>query len=192
MRSERGQASMLLIGGLAAVLIGAFVFAAVGRGMTQEGDLQRAADLAALAGARAMHDTYTRLFEPVMLDHRPNPQHLDKDAYLALGRDAATATAGANGFEGATVRFPDGDSFAPVRVEVVVARRFSVGEEATRLEARAVAELAPPNGGGGFPEVVGGAGYEGPLAYRQGKPTRWLSQSPSSGSRLRIGRRFSL
>jgi hypothetical protein len=119
-----------------------------------------------------MHDTYTRLFEPVMLDHRPNPQHLDKDAYLALGRDAAAATARANGFPGATVRFPNGDSFAPVRVEVGVARRFSVGEKATRLEARGVAELAPPNGGAGFPEVASGGGYDGPLAYRQGKPMR--------------------
>jgi hypothetical protein len=172
MRGERGQASILLIGGLAAVLIGAFVFAAVGRGMTNEGDLQRAADLAALAGARAMHDTYTRLFEPVMLDHRPNPQHLDKDAYLALGRDAAAATARANGFGGATITFPDGDSFAPVRLEVVVGRRFSVGEEAARLEARGVAELAPPNGGGGFPELAAGGGYDGPLSYRQGKPMR--------------------
>jgi Transglycosylase SLT domain/D-alanyl-D-alanine carboxypeptidase/Putative Flp pilus-assembly TadE/G-like len=171
MRREHGQASLLLIGGLAAVLIGAFVFAAVGRGMTREGDLQRAADLAALAGARAMHDTYTRLFEPVMLDHRLNPQHLDKEAYLALGREAAAATARANGFDGATVRFPDGDSFAPVRVEVVIARRFSVGEEATRLEARGIAELAPPDGGG-FPEVAAGGGYDGPLAYRQGKPMR--------------------
>jgi Transglycosylase SLT domain/D-alanyl-D-alanine carboxypeptidase/Putative Flp pilus-assembly TadE/G-like len=172
MRRERGQASILLIGGLAAVLIGAFVFAAVGRGMTREGDVQRAADLAALAGARAMHDTYTRLFEPVMLDHRPNPQHLDKAAYLALGRAAAADTARANGFPAATVRFPDGESFAPVRVEVIVARRFSVGERATRLEARGVAELAPPNGGRGFPEVAAGGGYDGPLAYRQGKPMR--------------------
>jgi hypothetical protein len=172
MRRERGQASILLIGGLAAVLIGAFVFAAVGRGMTREGDLQRAADLAALAGARAMHDTYTRLFEPVMLDHRPNPQHLDKDAYLALGREAAADTAKANGFPEATVRFPDGDSFAPVRVEVVVDRRFSVGEKAARLEARGVAELAPPNGGAGLPEMASGGGYDGPLAYRQGQPMR--------------------
>jgi hypothetical protein len=169
---ERGQASILLIGGLAAVLVGAFVFAAVGRGMTREGDLQRAADLAALAGARAMHDSYTRLFEPVMFDHRPNPQHLDKDAYLALGRAAAADSARANGFPGAATRFPDDESFAPVRVEVVVARRFKVGEKATRLEARGVAELAPPNGGGGFPEVASGGGYDGPLAYRQGKPMR--------------------
>jgi hypothetical protein len=172
---QRGQASILLVGGLAAVLIGAFVFAAVGRGMTGEGDAQRAADLAALAAARAMHDTYTRLFEPVMLDHRPNPQHLDKKAYLAFGRDAATATARANGAPGAAVRFPDGDTFAPVQVAVTVSRRFSVGEgdgrRSIRIEARGVAELAPP-AGAGFPEVATGGGYAGPLAYRQGKPMR--------------------
>jgi hypothetical protein len=165
----------MLVGGLAAVLIGAFVFAAVGRGMTGEGDAQRAADLAALAAARAMHDTYTRLFEPVMLDHRPNPQHLEKDAYLALGRTAAVETAQANGAPGATVRFPDGDTFAPVQVEVTVRRRFSVGEgdarRSVQIEARGVAELAPP-GGASFPEVATGGGYDGPLAYRQGKPMR--------------------
>ena len=174
-RAAHGQASILLVGGLAAIVLGAFVFAAVGRGTEDEAGAQRAADLAALAGARAMHDAYTRLFEPVMWDHRPNPQHLETDAYLALGRAAATATARANGAPGAAISFPDAESFAPVRVEVKVAKTFTVGEgdarRHVRLAADAVAELAPPNGSGS-PDVAAGGGYSGPLAYRQGKPTR--------------------
>jgi hypothetical protein len=173
--ATHGQASVLIVGGLAAIVLGAFVFAAVGRGTEDEAGAQRAADLAALAGARAMHDAYTRLFEPVMFDHRPNPQHLEKDGYLALGRAAAAATARANGAPGATIRFPDAGSFAPVRVEVRVAKRFSVGEgdarRRVRLTADAVAELAPPNGTG-FPDIAAGGGYSGPLAYRQDKPMR--------------------
>src|SRR3954471_5253563 len=104
--AAHGQASILLVGGLAAIVLGAFVFAAVGRGTEDEAGAQRVADLAALAGARAMHDAYTRRFEPGMPDQRPKPQHLDKDAYLALGRAAAAATARANGARGASVRFP--------------------------------------------------------------------------------------
>jgi soluble lytic murein transglycosylase-like protein len=172
---ERGQASIALIGGLAAIVIGAFVFAAVGSGMAREGATQRAADLAALAGARSMHDAYTRLFEPVMFDHRPNPRHLEKDAYLALARDAARDTARANGAPSARVSFPDGDSSAPVQVEVAVERTFSVGKGEARhsvtFEEKGTAELAPP-GGASFPDVATGGGYDGPLSYRQGKPMR--------------------
>ncbi len=193
--ASAGQASVLLVGGLAAVLVGAFVFAAVGRGAAREGAAQRAADLAALAGARAMHDAYGRLFEPVMLDHRANPQYLEKAQYLALGRAAAAGTARANGAPRARVSFPDEDSFGPVRIEVRVARRFRVGtgdaRRTVRLEAASVAELAPP-AGAGFPDVATGGGYDGRLAYRQGRPTRCLSQLCATGSRRRIGRRFSL
>ena len=54
MVSARGQASVLLVGGLAAVLVGALVLGAVSKALGREGEAQRAADLAALAGARAM------------------------------------------------------------------------------------------------------------------------------------------
>ena len=37
---------------------------------------------------------------------------------------------------------------------------------------RATAELLPDAGGGGLPGHASGGGYEGPLAYRQGKPMR--------------------
>ena len=92
-RGCRGQASVLLVGGLAGVLIGALVLGMVARGLAHEGAAQRAADLSALAGARAMREAYPRLFEPARVDGRPNPLHLDRAKYLELGRAAARATA---------------------------------------------------------------------------------------------------
>ena len=73
MGDERGQALVLLLGGLAAVLIGAFVLGAIAQGVGAKGGAQRAADLGALAGARAMQDGWPRLFEPPLLAGRPNP-----------------------------------------------------------------------------------------------------------------------
>src|SRR5262245_2976424 len=88
-RGERGQASVLLDGGLAAVLVGVLVLGAAARGVAREAGAQRAADLAALAGAKAMYAAYPRLFEPATIDDRPNPRHLTRDAYLAIARAAA-------------------------------------------------------------------------------------------------------
>ena len=172
MSRERGQASILLVGGLAGVLIGALILGAVARAVGEEGAAQRAADLGALAGARAMHAAYPRLFEPVALAGRPNPAHLDRAAYLRLGRVAAERVARANGAKAVAVAFPDGDSFAPVRVGVTVHARVAAtrgrARRSARVSAEAEAELAPP-GAEGF---AAGGGYDGPLAYRQGKPMR--------------------
>ena len=132
MTRERGQASILLVGGLAGVLIGALMLGAVARAVGEEGAAQRAADLGALAGARAMHAAYPRLFEPVRFADRPNPAHLDRAAYLRLGRAAAERVARANGADAVAVAFPDGDSFAPVRVGVSVRERVEVGRGRVR------------------------------------------------------------
>ncbi len=171
MRRERGQASILLVGGLAAVLVAVLVLGAAARGVAREAGAQRAADLAALAGARAMYGAYPRLFEPVTVDGRPNPRHLTRDEYLTLARAAAERVAQANGAETAAVRFPDGDTFAPVRIRVGVGEHFEVrrNDEHRRLavHAAAEAELAPAR-----PATAAGGGYDGPLAYRQGKPMR--------------------
>ena len=162
---------MLLVGALAAVLVGVLVLGAVARGVAREAAAQRAVDLAALAGARAMQEANLRLFEPVTVDGAPNPLHLSRDAYLARAKDAAERTARANGAERATVEFPDGDTFAPVRIRVAASDLVAVtrGEErrAVRIDVVAEAELAA--GTSGF---ATGGGYDGPLAYRQGKPMR--------------------
>ena len=170
--SARGQASILLVGGLAGVLVGALVLGMVARAVGREGAAQRAADLSALAGARAMREAYPRLFEPATLDGRPNPRHLDRAAYLELGRVAARATARVNGAVVSELAFPDGSSFAPVRIHVAVRERVEIERGRERrsvgVRASAVAELSPL-GPGGLPA---GGGYDGPLEYRQGKPMR--------------------
>lgn len=173
-RREDGQALLLLVGALAAVLVGAFVLGAVARGVGAEGRDQRAADLGALAGARAMRAAYDRLFEPQAIAGRPNPRHLERRAYLEIGRAAAEAGARANGARSVEIAFPDARSFAPVRVAVTVRDPAVVELRGRRrtlaLRARAEAELAPE--GGGQVGWASGGGYAGPLAYRQGIPMR--------------------
>jgi hypothetical protein len=170
--SARGQASILLVGGLAGMLIGALVLGMVARAVGREGAAQRSADLSALAGARAMREAYPRLFEPATTDGRPNPLHLDRDAYLELGRAAARTTAERNGAAAGEIAFPDAGSFAPVRIRVTVRERIEVdrgrAHRTVGAGVRATAELAPL-GPGGLPA---GGGYDGPLEHRQGKPMR--------------------
>ena len=164
---------MLLVGGLCGVLVGALVLGAVARAVGSEAEAQRAADLAALAGARAMHAAYPRLFEPRVFDGRPNPYHVDRAEYLALGRAAAERVVRANGGDEAQVSFPDGESFAPVRIRVAVRERVAIARGRARRTAHAAAaaeaELAPA-GADGMPPA--GSAYDGPLAHRQGKPMR--------------------
>ena len=169
---ERGQALLLLVGALAAVLVGAFVLGAVARGVGGQGRDQRAADLAALSGARAMYAAYDRLFEPAEIAGRPNPRHLERPAYLALGRQAALQTARRNGVRDVNVAFPDERQLAPVRIAVTVRDPVRIpargAHRTAPLRARAEAEIAPSTGSG----FAHGGGYSGPLAYRQGKPMR--------------------
>jgi Transglycosylase SLT domain/D-alanyl-D-alanine carboxypeptidase/Putative Flp pilus-assembly TadE/G-like len=167
----RGQVAVLLVGGLLAIGVGALVLGAVARGLETRDAAQHAADLAALAGARGMRESYDRLFEPARLGGRPNPRHLGKDAYVAIGRAAAVRTAAANGVPRPAVSFPDGATFAPVRVRVAVERGVRIAGQTVRMHAVAEAELAPPAGVGPAAFASGG-GYDGALAYRQGKPMR--------------------
>jgi hypothetical protein len=106
-----------------------------------------------------------------MLAARANPAHLERDAYLALGRRAAVETARRNGAVRVGVSFPDAATFAPVRVRVEVRDELEIGRaQRVAAGARAEAELAPPSE---LASGVAGAGeYRGPLAYRQGKPMR--------------------
>jgi soluble lytic murein transglycosylase-like protein len=163
---------VLLVGAMAAVLVGVLVLGSAARGVAQEAAAQRAADLAALAGARAMHAATPRLFEPAVLDGRPNPRHLDLAGYLELARGAAMRVAEANGADDATVRFPDDDSFAPVRIRVGVREMVEVRRNGKRrrtaVAVAAEAEVAPAM----LDNTAAGGGYDGPLAYRQGKPMR--------------------
>jgi len=174
LRDQSGQALVLLMGVLAAVLVGAWALGAVARGVGAEGRDQRAADLGALAGARAMRAAYERLFEPAWVERRRNPRHLERSAYLALGRASALRTARLNGVGDVEISFPDARSIAPVRVRVTVRDPVSLHVDGrphtAALAAAAEATLSPPGGDAGLDPGAGD--YGGPFAYRQGKPMR--------------------
>lgn len=179
--AEGGQAALLLLGGMAAILAGFLVLAAFGQALGAKGRHQRGADMAAVSAAAAMKRAYPRLFEPPVLPSgAPNPRHLSTGAYLVLARRAAVRGGARNGVRVATddVSFPGG-GFAPTRVRVVARGTASVrihggegGRRRIAVRARATAELAPPTGPDAFPGEASGGGYQGPLAYRQGKPMR--------------------
>ncbi len=169
MTEQRGQSLVLLVAALLGIGLGGLVLGGVARGIGARSDAQRAADLAALAGARAMLDAYPRLFaEPA------DPSHLTKGAYLGIGEAAAARVARATGESDVRVSFPDEDTIAPVRVAVAVRRRIEAGEgrgaAATEVAAEAEAELAPAGLDLG-PSAAAGE-YAGPFAVRQGKRMR--------------------
>ena len=168
---------MLAVVGLLLALT--LVLFAFGNALGAKGRHQRAADLAAVSAAQVMRDLYPRLFEPPFLaPHVPNPRHLEQVTYLALARTAAVRGARRNGVRIAPwdVSFP-GDPFAPTRVRVRVRGEALVRPAEGRRDrvpvpARATAALSPDLGAGGLPAIASGGGYDGPLAYRQGKPMR--------------------
>jgi soluble lytic murein transglycosylase-like protein len=177
---EAGQALVLMLGAMAAVVLGALLLGALGSALGARAGAQRAADLAAVSAARAMRQAYPRLFEPALLRPGvPNPRHLSRAVYLAIGRAAAVDGARRNGrrLDPGGVSFPDADSFAPLRVHVELTGSAQVrapghAEPAKlKVEARATAALSPAGGGAAFPDA-GGGGYSGPLAYRQGQGMR--------------------
>jgi hypothetical protein len=164
-RGERGQAAVMLVGILLVVVIGGLLLGVYARAMGVRSDEQRAADLAALAGARALRDAYSRVFEI-------GPSHLSRAQYEAIGRRVAGETAARNGAPNAVVDYPNPDVFAPVviRVRVDGEAKLPAGRSA-HVSATAEAELMP----GASPIDVGPRGegaYQGPLVFRQGKGMR--------------------
>ena len=168
---QGGQALIVALGAVWVVMLGAGVLAALGGALARKGRLQRATDLAAVSAARSMRDDFARLYEPPFVDGRPNPRHLSRAAYLARARDAALDAGRHNGLEltAGDVSFPGGG--APTRVKVEVKRELAAAGGDVPARAAATAELSPP-AGDPLPLEAAGAGYTGPLAYRQGKPMR--------------------
>ncbi|HET8820450.1 MAG TPA: transglycosylase SLT domain-containing protein [Thermoleophilaceae bacterium] len=176
--SARGQASLMMLAVVGLVLSGALVLFAFGQALGARDKHQRGADLAAISAAQVMRDLHSRLFEPPFIEPDvPNPRHLDEAEYLALARAAAVGGGRRNGVRvrGSDVTFPGG-GFAPTRVRVVARGdgRVRVGDRrhAVPVRAAATAELSPAAGGASMPGSASGGGYDGPLAYRQGKPMR--------------------
>ena len=178
---QSGQALVLALGLVAALLTGGLVLVAFGQAIGAKSREQRAADLAAVSAAAAMRRVYPRLFEPAFLPPPrpglpavPNPRHLTRERYVAIARIAAVRGGDRNGapVRAADVSFPGG-GFAPTRVRVRVrgvhhVRGPGVRKGRVPVAATAVAELAPDSG----TDLAAGGGYSGPLAYRQGKPMR--------------------
>ena len=106
---------------------------------------------------------------------RPNPRHLEKAAYLELGRAAAVEVARRNGVGRRGHRASPSPTATRSRRSAsasTVARELDAGGPRASTSPRdAEAELAPPAGTGPPPFATGG-GYDGPLAYRQGEPMR--------------------
>lgn len=154
-QGERGQAAPVLLGGLLLLVAGGVALVWVAAGIAAHGARQRAADLGALAAARAL------------LDQRP--QALERPAaalqLAAQARAAADRTARANGARRVTVRVGAGP--LPDRVTVLVADPVRLpGGVRIGGRARAVAAVAA----GLAP--IGDGEYTGPLAHRQGRPMR--------------------
>src|SRR5215207_10028779 len=178
-RRESGQAALLMLGVLAAVLAGTLVLFGFGQALGARGHAQRAADLAAVSAAQVMRQNFTRLFEPAVLDGAvPNPRHLSSAAYVALARDAALRGARRNGIEQRRVAVAfDESRFAPTRVTVAVRGEVDLSlpddrRHSIEVRAKATAEIAADADALGMPTQASGGGYSGPLAYRQGKPVR--------------------
>jgi hypothetical protein len=174
---EAGQAAVMMLAVVAALLAGAVVLFALGNALGAQGRHQRAVDLAAVSAAQVMRDLYPRLFEPPLLAPGVrNPRHLDEAEYRALAVAAAVRGARRNGVpvRPPEVTFP-GATFAPTRVRVRVRERVTIGPPGHRAHtpvgAQATAELTPA-GSDGFPSHGSGGGYAGVLAYRQGEPMR--------------------
>ncbi len=184
LRAERAQALPAVLGISILVVCLALALVAIGGAATAKGRLQRGADLAAISAARSMRDDFGRLFVPAFLPGgSPNPVHLSRSEYLDRARATAATAAERNDLDPALVEvgFPDGRSFAPLRVRVAIDARIvvagtssprAVARPRTGVSAEAEVTLAPGAGAATSPTVAGGGGYEGPLAYRQGKPMR--------------------
>jgi hypothetical protein len=175
-RDEAGQALILALGGALALIAAALALVAIAGAVTGKGRAQRAADLIAISAVRSMKDDLPRLLAPPRrADGTPNPKWIAKAVYLSRGRVAGLLAARANGVDPhrVRIRFPDADSFAPVRAEawVVAALRESGGQ---RVEASAVAEAGAAYGSGAVDatSTATGGGYGGPLVMRDGEGMR--------------------
>jgi hypothetical protein len=172
---QEGQALPGVLGLAIVVVALGLALAAFGGALTGKARAQRAADLAAVSAARVMRDDFDRLFVPATLpDGFRSPRHLSREEYLSRAREAAREAVRRNGGEGAAirVRFPDRESFAPLRVRVTLRVAVATGDGDARTEVEAEAAVEPGAAGDEQPKLASGGGYSGPLAYRQGEGMR--------------------
>src|SRR3954470_14141734 len=99
-RTSDGQATILMLGVLAALVAGGIVLGGFGQALGAKSRHQRAADLAAMSSAGVMAKAYPRLFEPAVFPNgTPNPRHLSTARYEELAREAAIRGGARNGVQ---------------------------------------------------------------------------------------------
>lgn len=182
MRRQNGQAAVLLIAVCASLLAATLVLSSVGAAFVARGRLQRSVDVAALAAAREMSTSYTRLFEPARLANGlRNPRALSVAAYKRVARARARSALRANRIAVSRARIEFERVPYPTTVSVHVTGRHRVAAAGVRdaqrsiaLRSVAVARLRLRIAGSWTPfaQTAVGGGYAGVLAYRQGKPMR--------------------
>jgi soluble lytic murein transglycosylase-like protein len=154
---------VVLAGALLAIVAAVVALGWLAAGLAAAGERQRAADLAALAGARALLDAQS--LAPRAQGHRGREGALAtarREALIAVR--IARATAARNGARDVSVSVAP--QSAPTRVTVTVTDPIPApGRAFIRGSARATAETA-------IGSAPGDGTYSGPLAYRQGKPMR--------------------
>lgn len=162
---DHGQATVAGLIAIVVIMALGGALAAVAAAVSAHGDRQRAADLAALAGARALHDAQARVLAPA------GAGRLDRGGLLDLARTAAERVARANGARAVRVRFPDAGQWLPTQVAVKVTAPVRILGRELPVEASATAALSPAYAGPGAGASLAGE-YSGPLATRQGRPMR--------------------
>lgn len=175
---ECGQAVPAVFGGALAIVFASTLLAGIGGATTGASRVQRAADLSALSGARALHDAL-----PDLMGARIGEQEIHA---LELGvSESARLAAARNGVDPRRVEVEFGPGTPPMRVRVSVrsgidTRRLPGGDRLrssrtaqVSVVASATAEAAPPPGWWtGMPGYASGGGYSGPLVYRNGEGMR--------------------
>jgi hypothetical protein len=180
---QDGQAPLMLVAAMAATVVGAVLLGGIAQGIGNGGREQRAADLGALAGAPVMHEAFDRLFEPPTLDDAgPNPRHLEAGAFKQMDRRPRSAWRAPTAARTSTSSSPTATPSRPraFASPCAIPQRTDGGghHHEAPIKAAAEAELAPT---AQIPTGIGDAGqYNGPFAFRQGKPMRYLFSTRSS------------
>lgn len=156
---EEGQTlvvALAVISTLAALAIGlGMVATALGRAS----DVQGRADVAALAGAKALLEA-----QPLLYSQDPD-QRISPAQYRARGQQAAERSAAANGLRIGAIGFV-GDDEMPTRVRVRALSREAGGDSDRAVVAVAEVAVASLDTG------LGAGDYQGPFATRQGQRMR--------------------
>ena len=182
--SPRGQASLMMLAVVGLVLAGALVFFAFGQALGARGKHQRGADLAAISaprcGAQVMRDLYPRLFEPPFIEPasrtratstKPSTSRCPGGRGARRPSQRRARARGRSHVPRRPVRADAGTRRRPGRRECA-GRRAGRQARCRRCARSPTAELAPVAGERACRRSASGGGYEGPLAYRQGKPMR--------------------